>query len=305
MALPADVRTVNIQLSVPRFRCANPVCRRRVFAERFPQLVRPHARHTERLESLLTRIGVLLGSAARPAPGFRRTSVPPSPRTRFCACLTAWNSCLQLTSVWSASTIGPGARVCDAERVLAGLLVPALPVQDTAPVEAVPDALQPKGRKTRKDAEQRQQQQRRQALYISEIITTSMLPASKGFTRLVPSLVVVAGYASAFFLLSLALGTVAVDVAYAIWAGRGVAPVTIIAWVVYGKKLDFAALAGIALIVTGVVVLNLFSNFQDSEPLDQLVMAGAALGNGIGCENPGNHHGFDSWTRECPCTNEV
>src|SRR5690554_1698881 len=64
MDLPADGRTVNIQLLVRRFRCRNPACRRRVFAERFPQLVRPHARRTERLENLLTRIGVLLGGEA-------------------------------------------------------------------------------------------------------------------------------------------------------------------------------------------------------------------------------------------------
>src|SRR5690606_12987231 len=57
MDLPADGRTVNIQLVVRRFRCKNPSCRRRVFAERFPRLVRTHARRTERLESLLTRIG--------------------------------------------------------------------------------------------------------------------------------------------------------------------------------------------------------------------------------------------------------
>src|SRR5690606_32806063 len=64
MDLPADGRTVNIQLVVRRFRCKNPSCRRRVFAERFPRLVRTHARRTERLESLLTRIGVFLGGEA-------------------------------------------------------------------------------------------------------------------------------------------------------------------------------------------------------------------------------------------------
>ena len=52
MDLPADGRTVNIQLVVRRFRCKNPACRRRVFAERFSRLVRTHARRTERLESL-------------------------------------------------------------------------------------------------------------------------------------------------------------------------------------------------------------------------------------------------------------
>src|SRR5690606_41674149 len=60
MNLPADEPTVNIQLVVRRFRCKNPTCRRREFAARSPQLVRPHARRTERLRSLLTRIGVRL-----------------------------------------------------------------------------------------------------------------------------------------------------------------------------------------------------------------------------------------------------
>ncbi|REJ35894.1 MAG: ISL3 family transposase [Bacillota bacterium] len=64
MDLPADGRTVNIHLTVRRFRCNNPTCRRRVFAERFPQFVRPHARRTKRLDDLLTRIGVLLGGEA-------------------------------------------------------------------------------------------------------------------------------------------------------------------------------------------------------------------------------------------------
>jgi len=64
MDLPADGLTVNIQLVVRRFRCKNPSCRRRVFAERFPRLVHTHARRTERLESLLTRIGVFLGGEA-------------------------------------------------------------------------------------------------------------------------------------------------------------------------------------------------------------------------------------------------
>lgn len=64
MDLPADGRTVNVHLTVRRFRCTNPDCRRHVFAERFPHLIRPRARRTERLDNLLTRIGVLLGGEA-------------------------------------------------------------------------------------------------------------------------------------------------------------------------------------------------------------------------------------------------
>lgn len=94
---------------------------------------------------------------------------------------------------------------------------------------------------------------------LSEVVATSALKASAGFTRLWPSVVVVAGYASAFYFLSLTLRTIPVGVAYAIWSGAGVALITLIAWLLYGQSLDLAALIGIGLIVAGVVVLNVFS----------------------------------------------
>lgn len=91
---------------------------------------------------------------------------------------------------------------------------------------------------------------------ISEVIGTSALKASEGFSRLWPSAIVVIGYASAFYFLSLTLKTIPIGVAYAIWSGAGVA---LIAWVLYGQALDLPAIIGISLIVAGVVVLNLFS----------------------------------------------
>lgn len=94
---------------------------------------------------------------------------------------------------------------------------------------------------------------------IFEVVATSSLPATKGFTRLAPSLVVVAGYAAAFYFLSLTLRTIPVGIAYAIWSGLGVALVTVVGWLHYGQRLDPAGFVGIALIVTGVAVLNLFS----------------------------------------------
>lgn len=94
---------------------------------------------------------------------------------------------------------------------------------------------------------------------VSEVAGTSALKASEGFTRLVPSLVVVVGYASAFYFMSLSLKSIPVAVTYAVWSGVGIALVTLVAWLVYGQALDRGALAGIALIVAGVVVLNLFS----------------------------------------------
>lgn len=92
---------------------------------------------------------------------------------------------------------------------------------------------------------------------LSEVVATSFLKSAEGFTRPIPSLIVVAGYAAAFYLLSFALRSIPVGVAYAIWSGAGVVLVTAVAWIVYGQKLDAIALAGIGLIVTGVVVLNL------------------------------------------------
>jgi small multidrug resistance pump len=94
---------------------------------------------------------------------------------------------------------------------------------------------------------------------VSEVIGTSALKASEGFSRLWPSVAVIVGYATAFFFLSLALKTMSVGVAYAIWSGVGVALIALIGWAVFGQTLDAAAIIGIGLIVAGVVVLNLFS----------------------------------------------
>jgi len=94
---------------------------------------------------------------------------------------------------------------------------------------------------------------------VGEVIATSALKASEGFSRLVPSVVVVAGYIVAFYFLSLTLRHISVGVAYAIWSGLGVVLIALIAWLLYGQKLDLAAMIGMALIVVGVLVMNLFS----------------------------------------------
>ena len=92
-----------------------------------------------------------------------------------------------------------------------------------------------------------------------EVIATSALKSSHGFTRLVPSVVVVAGYGLAFYFLSLALKSIPVGIAYAVWAGLGIVLVAAIAWIFHGQKLDFWAFIGMGLIVSGVAVLNLLS----------------------------------------------
>lgn len=94
---------------------------------------------------------------------------------------------------------------------------------------------------------------------VAEVIGTSALKAAEGFTRPLPSLVVVAGYGVAFYCLSLALKTIPVGIAYAIWSGAGVVLITLIGWLVFRQVLDAAAVAGIALIVAGVLVIQLFS----------------------------------------------
>ena len=99
------------------------------------------------------------------------------------------------------------------------------------------------------------------AAIIGEVVATSALKASDEFSKLVPSLIVVGGYSVAFYFLSLALRAIPVGVAYAIWSGLGVVLIAGIAWIVYGQKLDAAAAIGMALIICGVVVMNLFSKF--------------------------------------------
>ena len=94
---------------------------------------------------------------------------------------------------------------------------------------------------------------------VAEVIATSALKASEGFSKLVPSLVVVAGYAVAFDLLSLTLRSIPVGIAYAVWSGLGVVLIALVGWLVFGQRLDAPALAGMALIVAGVLVMNLFS----------------------------------------------
>ena len=94
---------------------------------------------------------------------------------------------------------------------------------------------------------------------VAEVAGTSALRSAEGFTRLVPSCVVVIGYATAFYFLSLTLETIPVGIAYAIWSGVGTVLVVLVAWVFMGQKLDVAGVIGILLIIAGVLVLNLFS----------------------------------------------
>ena len=95
---------------------------------------------------------------------------------------------------------------------------------------------------------------------LAEVIGTSALKASDGFTRLGPSALTAAGYGLAFYFLSLTLRDIPTGIAYAIWSGVGIVLIAAIAWLVQGQKLDLPAIIGMALIVAGVAVMNLFSN---------------------------------------------
>ena len=95
---------------------------------------------------------------------------------------------------------------------------------------------------------------------VSEVIAPSALKASTGFSKPLPSVVVVVGYLVSFYFLSLTLKTIPVGIAYAIWSGVGVVLISIVAWLLYGQKLDLPALIGMGLIISGVMVINLFSS---------------------------------------------
>lgn len=93
-----------------------------------------------------------------------------------------------------------------------------------------------------------------------ETIGTTALQASQQFTRLVPSVVVVLAYGISFYMLSMTLRVMPVGVVYALWSGMGIVFIASIGLVVFGQKLDLAAIAGIAMIIGGIAVIHLFSN---------------------------------------------
>ena len=99
---------------------------------------------------------------------------------------------------------------------------------------------------------------------LAEVAATTALKASEEFTRLWPSVIVVIGYSIAFYCLSLSLKTISVGVAYAIWTGVGMVLITLAGWWLYDQKMDAAALVGMAMIVAGVAVMQIFSSSVSS-----------------------------------------
>ena len=94
---------------------------------------------------------------------------------------------------------------------------------------------------------------------VAEVIATNALKASEEFTRLGPIIIVVLGYGTAFYFLSLVLKTIPVGVAYAIWSGVGIVLIAIVAAIIFKQVPDLPAIVGMALIVSGVIVINVFS----------------------------------------------
>lgn len=95
---------------------------------------------------------------------------------------------------------------------------------------------------------------------VAEVIATTALKASEGFTRLLPSLVTVVGYAIAFYCLALTLRLIPTGVAYAIWSGVGIVLISLAGWLFFKQTLDVPAMVGMGLIIAGVVVINVFSS---------------------------------------------
>ncbi len=93
----------------------------------------------------------------------------------------------------------------------------------------------------------------------AEVIATTSMKAVKGFNTPLPLLLVIGGYAIAFWMLILVMRTIPVGITYAIWSGMGIVMVSIAAFLVYGQKLDLPALLGMGMIVAGVVVIQVFS----------------------------------------------
>jgi small multidrug resistance pump len=95
---------------------------------------------------------------------------------------------------------------------------------------------------------------------VAEVCATTAMKQSDGFTRMPWTVIAVIGYGVAFYFLALTLRTIPTGIAYAIWSGVGIVLISIAAWAFQGQKLDAAAMIGMALIVTGVIVMNAFSS---------------------------------------------
>ncbi|ADV33933.1 quaternary ammonium compound-resistance protein qacE [Candidatus Blochmanniella vafra str. BVAF] len=94
---------------------------------------------------------------------------------------------------------------------------------------------------------------------ISEVIATTSLKASEGLSKFCPAVVVIIGYSLSFILLSLVLRTIPMGIAYSYWAGLGIIFITFVGYFFYNQKIDIYSIVGIILIITGIILINIFS----------------------------------------------
>lgn len=94
---------------------------------------------------------------------------------------------------------------------------------------------------------------------IAEVIGTTALKASNEFTRMLPSLIVVVGYGAAFYFMSISMRVLPIGIMYAIWSGMGIVLISVLGWLVYRQTIDTPAMIGLAFIIAGVIIINLFS----------------------------------------------
>ena len=94
---------------------------------------------------------------------------------------------------------------------------------------------------------------------LSEVIATTSLKFPEGFTKLLPSVIVVMGYGLSFYLLSISLKVMPIGIAYALWSGIGIVLTVIAGKMIWDETLDWARITGIGLILLGILIINLFS----------------------------------------------
>ena len=96
----------------------------------------------------------------------------------------------------------------------------------------------------------------------SEVVATSSLKSTEGFTILIPSVIVLVAYSAAFYFLSLTLNEIPVGIAYAIWSGVGIVGIAIVAMIFHEQNLDAGAMIGMGLIILGIIVMRTYSTMM-------------------------------------------
>jgi len=94
---------------------------------------------------------------------------------------------------------------------------------------------------------------------VAEVIATSTMKATNEFTRFWPSVVVILGYGTGFYFMTISMRVLPIGIMYALWSGVGILVVSIMGWVIYRQALDIPAIIGMSFIVAGVVIINVFS----------------------------------------------